>query len=98
VEATDSNGETSLVAASSKGHAACVRLLLEAKANLEAKDSDGETSLVCAAYGGHIAVLPLLIEAKANVEAGAVERRKVGSQIPVPVSLIICFGLIHANL
>jgi ankyrin repeat protein len=51
--------------AAEKGHEAVVRLLLEAKADVDAKiESYGETALQLAAEEGHEAVVRLLLEAK----------------------------------
>jgi ankyrin repeat protein len=44
-----------------------VRLLLEAKVNIDGKDNDGWTALHGAAYG-YAEVVRLLLEAKADVE------------------------------
>jgi ankyrin repeat protein len=51
------------------GHVTVVRLLPEAKADVEAKNEDQRTALHRAAENGHEAVVWLLIEANANVEA-----------------------------
>jgi hypothetical protein len=50
-------------------HEAVVKLLLEAKADVESKSSSGRTPLSWAAWGGHEAVVKLLLEAKADVES-----------------------------
>jgi len=49
-----------LVAASSEGHEAVVRLLLEHEADVDAKDTDGGTALYWAARHGHEAVVNLI--------------------------------------
>ena len=46
-----------------------VKLLLDAKANIEAKDKSGQTPLSWAAEEGHVDVVKLLLKAKANIEA-----------------------------
>ena len=46
-----------------------MRLLLEAKADVESRDEYGHTPLWTAAYNGHDAVVRLLLEAKADVES-----------------------------
>ena len=43
-----------------KGHAEVVRLLLEAKAEVDSKDSFGKTPLSWAAHNGHVEVVKLL--------------------------------------
>ena len=44
-----------------------MRLLLEAKADVNVKDSNGETALYWAAWNGHEAVVKLLLEAKVDI-------------------------------
>jgi hypothetical protein len=65
----DSYGRTPLSWAAENGHKAVVKLLLEAKADVNAKDNKGQTPLWCAARNGHEAVVKLLLEAKADVDA-----------------------------
>jgi ankyrin repeat domain-containing protein 50 len=60
---------SSLYHASDIGLEAVVRLLIEAKADVDAKENNGRTALMRAASGGHEAVARLLIEAKADVDA-----------------------------
>ncbi|KAH7114077.1 hypothetical protein EDB81DRAFT_862436 [Dactylonectria macrodidyma] len=61
---------TDLMVASSYGHRAVVKLLLEKDADVEAKDSErGRTSLSWAVGNGHEAVVKLLLEKGANVES-----------------------------
>jgi ankyrin repeat protein len=61
------DGITSLIAASSEGNAECVKLLVEAKADVNAKDKDGTNSLMAAAARGHLEVVSALLPAGANV-------------------------------
>jgi ankyrin repeat protein len=61
-------GWTALCGAAGNVHEAMVRLLLEAKVDIDGKDNDGWTALHGAAYG-HAEVVRLLLEAKADVEA-----------------------------
>ena len=62
-------GRSALLNASRRGHEAVVRVLLEAKANVDAKNKHGVTALHCAALNGHEAVVWVLLEAKADVDA-----------------------------
>jgi ankyrin repeat protein len=55
--------------ASDIGLEAVVRLLIEAKADVDTKDNGGQTALMRAAVNGHEEVVRLLIEAKADVDA-----------------------------
>jgi ankyrin repeat domain-containing protein 50 len=55
--------------ASGIGLEAVVRLLIEAKVDVDTKSSSGRTALYRAAVNGHEAVVQLLIEAKADVDA-----------------------------
>jgi ankyrin repeat domain-containing protein 50 len=66
---------TPLHMSSYNGHRTIVRLLLEAKADVDAKDSFGRrTALHWAAENGHEAVVRLLLEVKADVDAKDIER------------------------
>ena len=49
----DSELRTALRAACWAGHLACVKLLLEAGAELNHEDSEGRTALIAACYMGH---------------------------------------------
>lgn len=62
VNASDSQGCSSLHIAASMGHANVVQLLLEAGANLEAKCRKGETALHWAAYAGREQSVRVLLE------------------------------------
>jgi ankyrin repeat protein len=57
------------------GHEVMVKLLLEAKANVELKDCYEQTPLSWAAQNGHEGIVKLLLEAKANVESNSSTRR-----------------------
>jgi ankyrin repeat protein len=63
----NAENSTGLHLASENGHKAVVRLLLEAKADVNVKDSHGETALYRAVRNGHAAVVKLLLEAKADI-------------------------------
>jgi ankyrin repeat protein len=79
IEAKASNGWTALRWASSNGHEAVVKLLLEKGADVElllekgadvdAKDRAGKTALQRAAENGHEAVVKLLVEKGADIDA-----------------------------
>jgi hypothetical protein len=58
-----------LKCAANTGHEAVIKLLLEAKADIESKDLSGQTSLSRAAENGHEAVVKLLLEAKADIKS-----------------------------
>ena len=60
---------TKLMVGSYFGLEAMVRLLLEAKANVNAEGKDGSMALYWGAKNGHEAVVRLLLESKANVNA-----------------------------
>src|SRR5271154_3699291 len=60
---------TELMVGSYFGLEAVVRLLLEAKANVDAEDKGGLTALYWGAENGHETVVRLLLESKANVNA-----------------------------
>ncbi|VEU37348.1 unnamed protein product [Pseudo-nitzschia multistriata] len=67
VDAASEDGITPLTAASSEGHTECVKLLVEAKANVNAKDKDNTTSLMAASARGHLDVVSIILAAGANV-------------------------------
>jgi ankyrin repeat protein len=56
-----------LLWAAEKGHEAVVKLLLEAKADVNSKDENSRTLLFLAAEGGHEAVVKLLVEKGADI-------------------------------
>jgi len=65
----ESDGETALHRAASRGHLPAVRLLLEGGASVDAVDGEGVTPLVLAAYRGQTNVVKLLLERGALVNA-----------------------------
>ncbi|MCX5925116.1 MAG: ankyrin repeat domain-containing protein [Candidatus Dependentiae bacterium] len=67
VNQADQWGDTLLMFASKKGHAAAVGMLLEAKAEVDKADIIGWTPLCWAASRGYTDVVGMLIEAKAEV-------------------------------
>lgn len=63
-------GWTPLICAAFKGHAECVKLLLERGADKEAQGKEaGRTPLMRAALGGHLDCVRLLLEAGADAKA-----------------------------
>ncbi|KAH3269678.1 hypothetical protein KXW55_003589 [Aspergillus fumigatus] len=69
VDKKDARGRTALYWASSKGHEAVVRLLIERGANVRVKDKLGLTALYQASSSGHEAVVKLLLDHGADVNA-----------------------------
>mmetsp|Transcript_11346 Transcript_11346/g.24042 ORF Transcript_11346/g.24042 Transcript_11346/m.24042 type:complete len:587 (+) Transcript_11346:67-1827(+) len=67
LDAASEDGITPLTAASSEGHIECVRLLVDAKADVNAKDKDNTTSLMAASARGHFDVVKIILAAGANV-------------------------------
>mmetsp|Transcript_14721 Transcript_14721/g.23807 ORF Transcript_14721/g.23807 Transcript_14721/m.23807 type:complete len:897 (-) Transcript_14721:44-2734(-) len=67
VDLASEDGITPLIAAASEGNVECVKLLLEAKADVNAKDKDGTNSLMAASARGHLDVVSALLGAGANV-------------------------------
>merc|ERR1712238_489877 len=61
------DGITPLTASSSEGHTECVKLLVDAKSDLNAKDKDSTTSLMAASARGHFDVVSILLAAGADV-------------------------------
>jgi hypothetical protein len=58
-----------LIVGSYFGHEVMVKLLLEAKANVDSRFNDGRTPLSWAAENGHEGIVKLLLEAKAGVDS-----------------------------
>lgn len=69
LSATDSDGSTPLILASSARQTDMVRLLLELKAAPDASDSQGNTPLMLAAKVGDQHMLGSLLDARASVDA-----------------------------
>jgi hypothetical protein len=63
--------EGTLIAAALRGDLPRVRVLLDAKADLNARNSDGATALIVASQAGHADVVRALLAAKADVNAKA---------------------------
>jgi ankyrin repeat protein len=63
--------EGTLIAAALRGDLPRVRVLLDAKAEVNARDSDGKTALMIASEAGHADVVRVLLDAKADVNAKA---------------------------
>ena len=60
---------TALVYSAKKGHIDCLRVLLDAGADVNAKNEDGNTSLIYSAKKGHTDCLSALLDAGADVNA-----------------------------
>lgn len=69
VDTKDVNLRTPLLWAAYNGDAACLKLLIAYKANVNAKDKLGETGLIFAAQRGYTDVAKALIAAKADLNA-----------------------------
>lgn len=67
VNRKDNRGITALAYAAKNGHAGCVTILLNAKADPNIADNDGYTSLMEASQRGHEDVVKLLCDNGANV-------------------------------
>ena len=69
VEQRDKYWQTPLRAAAWMGHETCLKMLIEANAELEGKNKDGHTALRGAAFKGQASCVRLLLKAGANKEA-----------------------------
>ena len=67
VDAASEDGVSPVTAASSEGHTGCVKLLVDAKADVNAKDKDSTTSLMAASARGHFDVVSIILAAGADV-------------------------------
>merc|ERR1711935_801112 len=67
LDAPSEDGITPLTAGSSEGHTECVKLLVDAKADVNAKDKDNTTSLMAASARGHFDVVEIILTAGADV-------------------------------
>lgn len=67
IDAASEDKITPLTAASSEGHTDCVKLLVNAKADVNAKDKDSTTSLMAASARGHFDVVSIILAAGADV-------------------------------
>jgi ankyrin repeat protein len=65
------DGVTALMTASEFGHLDVVRVLLDAKAEVNAKMNNGGTALILASSYGHLDVVRALLDAKADANAKA---------------------------
>nr|Q07E41.1 RecName: Full=Cortactin-binding protein 2; Short=CortBP2 [Dasypus novemcinctus]ABI93635.1 cortactin-binding protein 2 [Dasypus novemcinctus] len=65
------DGHSALYSAAKNGHTDCVRLLLNAKAQIDAADKNGFTPLCAAAAQGHFECVELLIAYHANIDHAA---------------------------
>jgi ankyrin repeat protein len=64
----DEQGNRALHRAAVNGHVACVRLLVDANADLDARNNEGVTALYWASRYGNFNCLQVLIESKADVK------------------------------
>ncbi len=73
IDKGDEQDYTALILASTRGHESCVRVLLEAGADIEALADEGDTALTFAASKGHASIVQVLVNAGADVEAADFE-------------------------
>jgi len=71
LELQSDKGETPLLRAASRGHAALVQLLLQTKADLESKNWWGQSALRLACHGGHLGTAQILLNSQAKVSTQA---------------------------
>jgi hypothetical protein len=64
----DYRGRQTLHTASERGHAACVRMLLDQGADVHARDIYDWTSIISTSFDGNLECMQILIEAKADVK------------------------------
>ena len=67
INATNDNGETSLMSACQKGYLDLVLVLVAGGADINAKDNNGKTVLNYAAEGGNAEIIKLLLSQGANI-------------------------------
>ncbi|CAM9763513.1 unnamed protein product [Ascophyllum nodosum] len=67
-DAASDEGVTALIAASMKGHADIVDMLLEAGCDQNSADKDGTTALMAAASNGHLEAVGSLVKASAALD------------------------------
>lgn len=67
LDVSSEDGITPLIAASSEGNTECVKMLIDAKGNIDAVDKDGTNALMAASARGHLDVVALLLAAGASV-------------------------------
>mmetsp|Transcript_12255 Transcript_12255/g.17096 ORF Transcript_12255/g.17096 Transcript_12255/m.17096 type:complete len:903 (+) Transcript_12255:62-2770(+) len=67
VDAPSDEGITPLIAAASEGHLEAVKLLIEAKAEVNAKDKDSTNAIMAACARGHLEAVEALLAAGADV-------------------------------
>lgn len=67
IDDASDEGISPLIAASSEGHLTVVKLLIEAKADMNVKDKDDTSALMAASARGHLDVVKELLKAGANI-------------------------------
>jgi ankyrin repeat protein len=68
VNLPDKHGNTALILASSQGHVAIVRYLLDRKADPNLANQEGQTALMAAVSGGHLEVVDALLKGGAKIK------------------------------
>uniref|UniRef100_A0A0G4HJE4 Uncharacterized protein n=1 Tax=Chromera velia CCMP2878 TaxID=1169474 RepID=A0A0G4HJE4_9ALVE len=61
-------GDTALIVASANGHTEIVRLLVDARANVDLQHTNGTTALIQSSNKGHTDIVRLLLHANASVD------------------------------
>merc|ERR1712167_487806 len=78
-----SSGFTPLMYASLEGHVEAVRILLDARANIEAQEEDGMRALHCAALQENLGACQLLVERRADPQSKDHEQKTPLEYLPV---------------
>jgi len=66
----NNDGDTALIRATINGHIETVKMLLDAKPNVDMQNQEGQTALIGAlrAYQIDMRIVKMLVDAKANID------------------------------